>query len=468
MPAIIPEAGPNGPRSFAMVSPEPQSGRRPGHEEAPPADALARELAVAAVPFVDYAGEHLEGLLERIGDARVVLLGEATHGTAEFYEMRAEITKALVQRKGFSIVSAEADWPDAARVDHYVRDRDVPAAEWKAFSRFPTWMWRNEEFRRFVDWMREWNLERPFDERVRFAGLDLYSLYTSVDVVLEYLERVDPDLARVARERYECLLVWHRDPAAYGRAAVSKQYESCEDDVVAVLKELLAEREQLMRKSDEAWFEAVMNAKLIADAERYYRIMYYGGPDSWNLRDAHMFQTLRSLLSFVGPDAKAVVWAHNSHLGNAAHTQMSARGEFNIGQLCKEEFGDAAYNVGFGTDHGTVAAASQWDGPMELKRVRPSRPDSYEHVCHLAADDRFLLPLRHAPGPLRERLLHPRLERAIGVLYLPETELQSHYFLAQLPAQFDEWCWFEESHAVTPLPTYRVEEELPETYPFGL
>lgn len=435
----------------------------------PPAHppALSQGIAEACEPFEGVADAELAPLLARIGDARVVLLGEASHGTSEFYDLRARLTRALIEQKGFGIVAVEADWPDAARVDHYVRERDVPPAEWRSFARFPTWMWRNREVQAFVEWLHAHNAERDHDARVRFAGLDLYGLYNSIAAVLAYLDETDPEAAKVARERYGCLTPWQTDPAAYGRAALTEAYRSCEPHVVRMLEELLEKRLEWSRQGDEHYFEALQNAVLVADAELYYRVMYYGSAQSWNLRDQHMFQTLRSLLDFHGPDSKAVVWAHNSHVGNAAHTQMSARGEFNIGQLCKEEFGDAAYNVGFGTDHGTVAAASHWDGPLEIKQVRPALERSYERLCHETGRPGFLLPLRHGPRDLVRALSERRLERAIGVIYRPETELASHYFLADLPRQFDEFVWFDETRAVSPLETREVDG-LPETYPFGL
>jgi protein-L-isoaspartate(D-aspartate) O-methyltransferase len=428
---------------------------------------LSEKIAKHAEQFGDVAEASLDGLLGRIGDARVVLLGEATHGTSEFYRMRARITQALLERKGFNIVAVEADWPDAARIDHYVRDRDVPAQSWRAFARFPTWMWRNREFLDFVEWLRAHNQELPHDRRVRFSGLDLYSLYTSISEVLRFLDERDPRVARIARERYGCLTPWQSDPAAYGRAALRGEYRSCEGEVVRMLEALLAQLIQVDAK-DEAFFDAVQNARLVADAESYYRIMYYGSHESWNHRDRHMFQTLETLLRFRGPDAKAVVWEHNSHVGDALATEMSARGELNLGELCRKRFGDAAYAVGFGTDSGTVAAASYWDGPMEIKALQSAREDSYERVFHDANVPGLLLGLRDPLVPdLRDELSEARLERAIGVIYRPETERASHYFQAVLPRQFDEYIWIDRTQAVQPL---RVEtvQGAPDTYPFGL
>jgi protein-L-isoaspartate(D-aspartate) O-methyltransferase len=428
----------------------------------------AGQVAAAAESFDSIETAKLDPLLDRIGAARVVLLGEASHGTAEFYAMRARITQELITRKGFNLIAAEADWPDAARIDHYVRDLDVPPAEWQAFARFPTWMWRNAEVRRFVDWLRDHNAGLPHEGRVRFAGLDLYSMYTSIDAVLNYLDGIDAPTAALARERYGCLTPWQSDPAAYGKAALTGKYRTCESEVVSMLRDLLAKNMDDARQSSEAFFDAVQNARLIADAESYCRAMYYGSHESWNLRDTHMFATLQSLLKFHGAESKAVIWAHNSHLGDASFTEMAARGELNIGQLCREEWGDAVYSIGFGTDSGTVAAASYWDGPMEIKTVLPAHADSYEFICHAAGEPRFMLPLRNAMSQrLRTELMKPRLERAIGVIYRPETELASHYFQAVLAKQFDEYVWFDKTRAVQPLETHELEG-MPDTYPFGL
>jgi len=430
---------------------------------------LIRETAE---PIDNLESAAIDGLLERMGDSRLVLLGESTHGTSEFYRMRARITKALIERHGFDFVAVEADWPDAARVDDYVLG-NVPRSklEFTAFSRFPTWMWRNEEVAELVNWMRARNMsQREGRRRVGFHGLDLYSMFTSMAAVLSYLDEVDPSAARVARSRYGTLTPWQKDPAAYGQAVLVGRYESSEKAVVAMLREMLERRLEYTQKDGARFFDATQNARVVADAERYYRAMYYGSARSWNLRDTHMFDTLQSLLAFYGPTSRGIVWEHNSHVGDAAATEMGSRGELNVGQLCREKFGSAAYIVGFGTDHGTVAAASNWDAPMQRMQVRAAHPDSYERFCHDSGVPAFMLHLR-APRrtALREELLPPRLERAIGVVYRPETELASHYFYASLPHQFDEYVWFDETRAVTPLEAKPgAQLDLPETYPFGL
>jgi protein-L-isoaspartate(D-aspartate) O-methyltransferase len=396
------------------------------------------------------------------------LIGEATHGTSEFYRMRARITRELVARRGFQFVAVEADWPDAARVDEYVLGGGRRTKlDFTPFARFPRWMWRNEDVLAFVEWLRAYNAEHR-EKRVGFHGLDLYSMYTSIAVVLAYLQEVDPAAARVARSRYGTLTPWQKDPNAYGAAVLAGRYESSEHAVVAMLKDLLARRAEYTRADGESFFDAAQNARLVADAEKYYRAMYYGTAASWNLRDTHMFDTLRSLLAFYGSGAKGIVWAHNSHLGDASATEMSARGEHNVGQLCRQAFGDRAYAIGFGTDHGTVAAASNWDEPMQRMSVRRSHPESYERLCHDAGVPAFSLALRDpARRALRDELLAARLERAIGVVYRPQTELGSHYFYAELPRQFDEYVWFDETSAVVPLDGGAEPRETLETYPFG-
>jgi erythromycin esterase-like protein len=433
---------------------------------------LPAAIAAAAEPFGSIEEADLGPLLDRIGDARVVLLGEASHGTSEFYRLRARITRALVEERGFRIVALEADWPDAARLDHYVRDLPAEPPPERPFQRFPSWMWANREFLELVHALRRFNEGLPSPDpaaAVGIYGLDLYSLYASIAAVLQYLEDVDPEAARVARERYSCLTPWEGDPATYGLAAVSGRYRECEDDVVAALQDLLDRRLRYAAADGHRFLDAIQNARLVASAERYYRTMYRGSRESWNLRDGHMFETLETLLDFRGPDARAVVWAHNSHLGDASATEMGARGEHNLGQLCRQELGRGAYLVGFGTDRGTVAAAADWGGEMEVMAVRPSHPQSYERLCHESGTERFFLPLRQdtADPGLRDGLLEPRLERAIGVIYRPQTERQSHYFRASLPRQFDEYVWLDETSAVAPLG--RAEREgMPDTYPFGL
>ena len=447
--------------SFDRIWPKPAPPARP------PVVELIRQAAETLPDLEDPA---FGAMFDRFAkNTRVVLLGEASHGTSEFYRARAAITKRLIKQHGFSIVAVEADWPDAAVVDRYVRHKAAHVGSSPAFRRFPTWMWRNVEIADFVDWLRDHNATCGPDRQTGFFGLDIYNMNAAIRAVLDYLDRVDPKAAKIARERYGCLTPWQRDPATYGRMALTTGYAKCEMPVTLTLRDLLKKQLDYEANDRDSFLDAAQNARLIAAAERYYRVMYYGSAESWNLRDRHMFETLEHLLKWRSPGAKAVVWAHNSHIGNAVATDMgTARGEINIGQLCRERFGQQAALIGFGTDRGTVAAASDWDGPMEIKAVRPAHPDSFERLCRDSHIERFLLDLRKGQRPeLRTELMQPRLERAIGVIYRPETELASHYFDAQLPEQFDGYVWFDQTRAVTPLPT-EPRAGLPETYPFGL
>jgi len=429
---------------------------------------LSHLIADAAEPFGDL--DELTSLAERFADRRVVLLGEATHGTAEFYDARARITEMLVAKHGFTIVAVEADWPDASTYDAYVRGLPRPKVPTAAFARFPTWMWRNGQVGEFLHRLKAINqsIADP-DRKAGFYGLDVYSLATSIEAVLNYLDRVDREAARIARSRYGCLAPFRSEPARYGHMALSRGFAVCEKPVTAALVDLLRNRLDYLTKDGEAFFSAEQNARIVAAAEQYYRIMYYGDAESWNLRDQHMFDTLEHVLAHRGPNSKAVVWAHNSHIGDAAFTEMGqVRGEHNIGQLARARFGEDCALIGFGTDHGTVAAASNWDAPMEIKRVRPARDDSYEGRSRDADIPAFFLETGPAQKDhIRPALAEPLLERAIGVIYRPETELLSHYFQAELSKQFDTWIWFTETEAVTA--RAEVHPHGPdETYPFGL
>ena len=436
-------------------------------------DQLPRLIASAAEPLPNIDDPGFGPMFDRFGDARVVLLGEASHGTSEFYSARAAITRRLIERHGFNIVAVEADWPDAATIDRAVRHREWRSGELEAFQRFPTWMWRNREFDKFVRWLRSHNSQRPYEQMCGFYGLDLYNLSGSMQAVIDFLEEQDPELARAAHQRYGCLEPWAENPARYGAVSLAEGFARCEVGAIQMLKDLLKRQIDCYSPECDDWLDAAANARLVKDAEAYYRVMYYGSAESWNLRDTHMFETLEMILEQKGPEGKAVVWAHNSHIGNAAHTDMGQRrGEINIGQLAKEKWDAKARLIGFGTHGGHVAAADDWDAPMKIKLVRPSLPESYERVSHDSGVPRFVLDLREGEvgREIREAWLAPRLERFIGVIYRPETERWSHYSEAILPRQFDAWIWFDQTHAVTPLPGEQrpgVQFE-DETYPFGL
>ncbi|THG83825.1 erythromycin esterase family protein [Pseudomonas sp. A-1] len=426
--------------------------------------ALLRHFA-EPLPGVDSA--EFAALFDRYADARVVLIGEASHGTSEFYRARAAITRRLIEKHGFSIVAVEADWPDAAQIDRQVRAQEPPTWTRQAFRRFPTWMWRNREVAGFCAWLTQHNAALPMARRVEFRGLDVYSLSASISAVLDYLDRTDAEAAQAARQRYGCLKPWENAPALYGRNVLHGQ-RSCEDAVVEQLRALLEQRLEHLAEGGEAFFDATQNARVVQAAEQYYRAMYHGSVASWNLRDQHMFDSLERLLEHRGPAAKAVVWAHNSHIGNASATAMGWAGEFNIGELCRDAWGREAVLIGMGTDRGTVAAADNWDEPMRIKQVRPSRHDSWEQVFLQAGIPASLTDWRgDARDELRAALSDTLLERAIGVIYRPESERQSHYFEAVLAEQFDAWLWLEQTCAVTPLDRETPHGGEDETWPFG-
>lgn len=427
------------------------------------------------------SADDYDSLMDLIGDARFVLLGEATHGTHEFYRERARITQRLITEKGFTAVAVEADWPDAYRVNQYVRGQsdDTDAQQALAgFKRFPTWMWRNTDVVDFIEWLRSYNGSlSPHVPAVGFYGLDLYSLFTSTNEVLKYLDKIDPEAARSARARYACFDHFDEDSQRYGYAAGFGVSESCEKEVVSQLRDLQAHAADYLRhdgpQAADAFFYAQQNARLVMNAEEYYRTMFHGRISSWNLRDRHMAETLDALAQYLshttGKPAKIVVWEHNSHIGDARATEVGEQGEWNVGQLARELYGDEARLIGFTTHHGTVTAASEWDGPAERKRVRPALAGSYEDAFHHTGIVCFMLPLREK-NPAAQALFEGRLERAIGVIYLPESERRSHYFYTRLPQQFDAVLHFDETHAVEPLePTSPWKAgEAPETFPVGV
>jgi erythromycin esterase-like protein len=478
-------------------------------------DVTASEINRAALPldFSESSERNYAPLLEWIGERSVVLIGEASHGTHDFYRERATITRLLIEQKAFSAVAVEADWPDAYRVHRFVTgrseggsarpgtdlDSDV-GADMNArdalgdFVRFPTWMWRNMDVLAFVDWLRSWNRERAKgtakrDETNRtgeigFFGLDLYSMHASMRAVLKYLEQADPDGAKRARYRYACFDHYGEDTQAYGYAAAHGLSRSCEKEAVAQLVEIRARAAEVARRdgkfSADDHLSAEQNARLVQNAERYYRAMFAGRAESWNVRDTHMAETLEWLRgaraggkSEAGrvreAGRKIVVWAHNSHLGDARATEMSAHGEVNLGQLARERFGEEnVFLLGFTTHSGEVTAASDWEAPAERKRVRPALNGSYEAMFHRTGIPDFLLDLHDAR--VAEALSGPLLERAIGVIYLPQSERVSHYFHSQLPRQFDAVIHMDRTRALIPLDRISSWEagETPDTYPFAV
>ena len=441
-------------------------------------DGNRRAVEIRDAVAITGAATDYDVLLEMVGNRRFVLLGEASHGTHEFYRERARITKRLIEEKGFNAVAVEADWPDAYRVNRYVMgqssDADADAAL-ADFQRFPAWMWRNRDIVGFVEWLRARNDAHAHHQtKARFCGLDLYSLRASMEAVVTYLESVDPEAALAARERYSCFDHVGAEGTRYGYAVALDLKLPCEREVLAQLVDLRRRSDEILARdgwtAEDEYFFAEQNARLVLHAEEYYRQMYRAEVSSWNLRDRHMATALEALVAHLDHQlglSRIVVWEHNSHIGDARATEMGAAGELNVGQLVRRRWGAESLLVGFTTHHGRVTAASDWGGPVERKHVRPALAASYEHVFHETGTDRFLLPLS---GASREALLDPRLERAIGVIYRPQTERASHWFHARLPDQFDAVIHFDRTTAVEPLERTAAwdEGEPPETYPTGL
>jgi erythromycin esterase-like protein len=451
---------------------------------APPGLPLGEREVLAAVraqahPLTGDRRDY-DALLALIGDARIVLLGEASHGTHEFYRERARITKRLIDELGFVAVAVEGDWPDAYRVNRYVRGLGHDRAAQDAlagFRRFPTWMWRNADVLDFVGWLRSHNDRRQPNAHVAgFYGLDLYSLGASMNAVIGYLDEQDPRAALRARARYECLQPYAGDSAGYGQAVLLGVGEPCRRRVIEQLVELRRRAGEFLSRdglaAEDEYFFAEQNAAVVANAEEYYRTMFGDRAGSWNQRDRHMADTLDQLLAHLdrhGGTARVVVWAHNSHVGDARATEMSQRGELNIGQLLRERHRQDVVSVGFTTYTGTVTAADEWGADAERKRVRPALADSYEALFHAARIPAFLLCPLDA-GEAGRALREPRLERAIGVIYHPQTERQSHWFAASAARQYDALVHIDTTRAVEPLERSSSWElgEPPETYPSAL
>ncbi|HZQ63587.1 MAG TPA: erythromycin esterase family protein [Casimicrobiaceae bacterium] len=437
-------------------------------------EAVKRHAHAMTGTLDDYAP-----IVDLAGTARFALIGEASHGTHEFYHARAEITKRLIVEHGYTAIAVEADWPDAYRVNRYVRgasdDADANAAL-SGFKRFPAWMWRNTVVLDFVEWLRQYNQSQPAPRRVGFYGVDLYSLFSSMQAVLDYLDKTDPEAAQRARYRYSCFDHFGEDTQAYGYAAAFGMSSTCEEAVVKQLVELTRRAGQAAktdgRGEPDELFYAEQNARLVKNAEEYYRTMFKGRVSSWNLRDRHMVETLDALDRHLGQHGAApriAVWAHNSHLGDASATEMGDGGEWNVGELVRAAQQRAAVLIGFSTYRGTVTAASDWGGHAERKQVRPGLPDSYEELFHRAGHEQFLMVLRDN-AQLSAALEPPRLQRAIGVIYLPESERVSHYFHVRLPRQFDAMIHLDHTRALRPLEPGSgwVEHEAPETFPTGI
>jgi erythromycin esterase-like protein len=446
---------------------------------------VAADVVAQALEPLERGADRCDALFQLIGNAHLVLIGEASHGTHDFYAERAAITRRLIEDNDFSAVCIEGDWPDAHRVDRFVKcNSDDSSADeaLQGFERFPEWMWRNDVVRDFVAWLRQRNSSLPHRRRAGFYGLDLYSMFGSIQAVLAYLDRVDPEAAKRARYRYSCFDHFGEDSQAYGYAAAAQLAEPCEEEAVRALVELRARALDYVardgRHAEDDFFAAEQNARLVREAEHYYRSMYHGRASSWNLRDRHMSDTLDAVyrhLAASGRTPKIVVWAHNSHLGDARFTDMTRRREINLGQLTRERYGeDAVRLIGFSTHSGTVTAAHDWDEPGLQRRVRPSLPESYERLLHDAATrrdaPRALLRLRDRDDAVARVLHRPRIQRAIGVIYRPETERLSHYYDAVLPRQFDALIHLDETRALRALHPHEGwhAPEPPEAYPTGL
>jgi erythromycin esterase-like protein len=436
---------------------------------------ITDRIASEAYPLGSDPSDY-DPLLRLVGEARFVLLGEATHGTHEFYQSRCEITKRLIQEKGFTAIAVEADWPDAYRINRYVRSDSNDKEAIQAlgdFKRFPSWMWRNAVVLDFVGWLRSYNdrVSEP-EKKVGFYGLDLYSLFASIQAVLTYLDTADPEAAARARYRYSCFDHFGEDVQAYGYASAFNLLQSCEDKVIEQLVDLRKQQSfQQILDGDEAFF-AERNAAVVLGAEQYYRLMFRPDISTWNLRDRHMMETLEALdthISSTEQQAKIVVWEHNSHVGDARATARATIDEINVGQLVRERYGTEAVLMGYSTYNGSVSAASDWGGSVAHKTVRPALPTSYEELFHQTGVPQFFLPL-HEVNEIESELRKPRLERAIGVIYRPQSERLSHYFHASLTEQFDAIIHFDTTRAVEPLEkTVEWESaELPETYPSGI
>ncbi|MCO6431511.1 MAG: erythromycin esterase family protein [Deltaproteobacteria bacterium] len=440
-------------------------------------DAQAHELR-EIVGRHSYATEDIcQRILRIVGDAPLVLIGEATHGTREFYAIRAEITKRLISEKGFAAVAVEADWPDAYRVNRYVQLQGKDSSAYQAlrdFIRFPVWMWRNEVLLEFVDWLRSYNVLKGDRERVGFYGMDLYSLCGSVYAVLDYLRHVDPKAAKLAKERYECFAMYLSDPQAYGYAAYLGIAKDCEREAIQQLIDLRNKAAQYVQDHGlvqyDAQFDAERNAVVIKRAEAYYKAMFGDPHNTWNLRDSHMFETIQAIMSHLSDRrnrGKLVVWAHNSHIGDARATEVGSR-ELNIGQLAREHYGTQARLIGFTTYSGTVTAASNWGESSRTKTVRPALPGSCEELFHRTSNEQFVISFE-SESLAREILSRSMLQRAIGVIYRPETEKISHYFRAKLAEQFDAVIHIDHTTAIRPVADEPfVTDEIPETYPTGL
>jgi erythromycin esterase len=429
---------------------------------------LAQQVSHIALPL--QGSQDLDPLLERMGDARYVLLGEASHGTSEYYQLRARISQRLIREKGFSFVAVEGDWSDCYQLNRYVRgDAEAgPGARdvLESFVRWPTWMWANLEIVHWMEWLRRHNADLEGPQKIGFFGLDVYGLWESLYTLLGYLRKANPEALRAAHRALQCFEPYGEDAQRYARTTALVP-TSCEDEVVNLLEELRTRKDQFRGDSREDFFTAEQNALVVKNAESYYRSMVRGGPESWNIRDRHMSETLERLVRHHGPDTKAIVWEHNTHIGDARATDMADEGMVNVGQLARERLGEEkVFLIGFGSHRGSVIAAKEWEAPMERMSVPPGRDGSWEDVLHRAGPANKLLLLDDVRE--QECFLEERGHRAIGVVYHPEYEQFGNYVPTVLPRRYDAFCYLDETRALHPIHLHPTLEKVPDTYPWGV
>jgi erythromycin esterase len=406
-------------------------------------------------------------LFERIGDARIVMLGEASHGTHEYYTWRAQISKKLIAENGFNFIAVEGDWPDCYRINRFVKGYDSCASAdqcLKEFNRWPTWMWANWETAALAEWLKAYNAGKPNNERTGFYGLDVYSLWESMESIMTWLEKDDDDARRAAKNAFQCFEPYRKSEGqAYARASQFVP-ELCQAEVATLLKEIRLSAAQ--HKDSESGFGAAQNAMIAVNAEKYYRAMIKGGPESWNIRDSHMQDTLDRLLELHGPDAKAIVWAHNTHIGDARATSMARNEMYNLGELSRKRYGSDVVLVGFGSYSGTVIAGESWGAPMQIMPVPEAEEDSWEYHLQEAGGGSKLLITDDIKDVVEFQ--QPFGHRAIGVVYDPDYEHLGNFVPSVIPQRYDAFIYLEETQALHPMHGHPDNRKSPDLYPFGV
>jgi erythromycin esterase-like protein len=409
----------------------------------------------------------LDPLLKDIDGRHISMLGEASHGTHEFYTWRTALSKKLIEEKNYSFIAVEGDWPDCYQINRFVKGYkdagDDIMAILKTFDRWPTWMWANWETAALAEWLREYNKPLPLDKKIGFYGLDVYSLWDSMKVMMQYLEKEDKQAAQYVKQAINCFEPFKEDERLYARYSLTNL--NCSDELLALLKEIRM-KAQFLDGDREAGFNTEQNALIAVNAERYYRSMMGFNNDSWNIRDTHMMETLERLMKFHGPMAKGIVWEHNTHIGDARATDMARAGMVNIGQLAREKYGvENVYLVGFGSYKGTVIAGKEWGAPMEQMTVPEAKKESIEAILHddFGSNCYFLFDEEE-----RKPFLSSIPHRAIGVVYNPENEKRGNYVPSVLSDRYNAFVFLENTRALHPLHLKPHDEKIPETYPFGL